>query len=148
MNNLIRDYVASNNKVLFDFADIESYDPDGNIILYEWDWDNDAVYDATGITQSHDYGDTVVHTVVLRVTDTISQQSTVFDNNVQALIDNPPVACFNWVDVDGPGVGTNINFDATCSSDDVDLSGYQLNDGKLIVSNRPGFGMKLMKKLS
>jgi len=32
-NNQIRDYCAANNKVLFDFADIESYDPDGNYFL-------------------------------------------------------------------------------------------------------------------
>ncbi len=29
-NEAVRDYVVANNKVLFDFADIESYDPDGN----------------------------------------------------------------------------------------------------------------------
>lgn len=29
-NNMVRDYVDENNKILFDFADIESYDPDGN----------------------------------------------------------------------------------------------------------------------
>ncbi len=29
-NNMVRDYVEANNKILFDFADIESYDPDGN----------------------------------------------------------------------------------------------------------------------
>ncbi|HSD84486.1 MAG TPA: hypothetical protein VLG46_11530, partial [Anaerolineae bacterium] len=29
-NNQIRSYVQANNKILFDFADIESYDPDGN----------------------------------------------------------------------------------------------------------------------
>jgi hypothetical protein len=29
-NNQIRDYVRQNDKVLYDFADIESYDPDGN----------------------------------------------------------------------------------------------------------------------
>lgn len=29
-NNQIRKYARENNKVLFDFADIESYDPDGN----------------------------------------------------------------------------------------------------------------------
>lgn len=29
-NNQIRDYCRANNKVLFDFADVESYDPDGN----------------------------------------------------------------------------------------------------------------------
>jgi len=32
-NNQIRDYCTANNKVLFDFADIESYDPDGNYFL-------------------------------------------------------------------------------------------------------------------
>ena len=32
-NNQIRDYCIANNKVLFDFADIESYDPDGNYFL-------------------------------------------------------------------------------------------------------------------
>ena len=29
-NNQIRQYCAANGKILFDFADIESYDPDGN----------------------------------------------------------------------------------------------------------------------
>ncbi len=29
-NEQIRDYCTDNNKILFDFADIESYDPDGN----------------------------------------------------------------------------------------------------------------------
>jgi len=32
-NNQIRDYCRTHNKVLFDFADIESYDPDGNYFL-------------------------------------------------------------------------------------------------------------------
>lgn len=32
-NNMIRTYCINNNKILFDFADIESYDPDGNYFL-------------------------------------------------------------------------------------------------------------------
>ncbi len=32
-NNQIRNYCAANDKILFDFADIESYDPDGNYFL-------------------------------------------------------------------------------------------------------------------
>jgi hypothetical protein len=36
-NNQIRDYVRDNNKILFDFADIESYDPDGNYYPYGGD---------------------------------------------------------------------------------------------------------------
>lgn len=36
-NNQIRAYCTANGKVLFDFADIESYDPDGNYYPYEND---------------------------------------------------------------------------------------------------------------
>ncbi len=37
MNNLIRAYCTANNKILFDFADIESYNPDGTYYPYETD---------------------------------------------------------------------------------------------------------------
>jgi hypothetical protein len=33
-NDMIRDYVAANNKVLYDFADIEHYDPDGTFFEF------------------------------------------------------------------------------------------------------------------
>jgi len=36
-NNRVRDYCRSNNKILYDFADIESYDPDGNYYPDETD---------------------------------------------------------------------------------------------------------------
>jgi hypothetical protein len=39
-NNQIRAYCQTNNKVLFDFADIESYDPDGNYYPNDTDWCN------------------------------------------------------------------------------------------------------------
>lgn len=46
-NNRIREFCRSRNKVLFDFADIESYDPDGN--FYGDKLANDACwYDANG----------------------------------------------------------------------------------------------------
>jgi len=37
-NNQIRDYCRDNAKILFDFADIESYDPDGEYYPEESDW--------------------------------------------------------------------------------------------------------------
>ena len=43
-NQHIRDYCIANNKILYDFADIESYDPDGN--YYEYATDNCNYYDA------------------------------------------------------------------------------------------------------
>jgi len=43
-NKMIRDFVTANNKILYDFADIESYDPDGN--YYEYPHDNCDYYSA------------------------------------------------------------------------------------------------------
>jgi len=40
MNDLIRDYCAAHDKWFFDFADIESYDPDGNYYPDETDFCN------------------------------------------------------------------------------------------------------------
>ena len=45
-NQLIRDYCIANNKILYDFADIESYDPDNN--YYEYANDNCDYYDSLG----------------------------------------------------------------------------------------------------
>lgn len=39
-NNQIRDFCVANHKILFDFADIESYDPDGNAYLALYANDN------------------------------------------------------------------------------------------------------------
>ena len=52
-NKQIRDYCAANNKILYDFADIESYDPDGTYFgdklvndACDYDSDNDGVRDS------------------------------------------------------------------------------------------------------
>jgi len=45
-NQLIRDYCINNNKVLFDFADIESYNPDGT--YFEFANDDCSYYDSDG----------------------------------------------------------------------------------------------------
>jgi hypothetical protein len=55
--------------VLIDFNASSSYDPDGEIVLYEWDFDGDGIYDTTGITSSYAYLEPGNYTVTLRVTD-------------------------------------------------------------------------------
>lgn len=47
-NQQIRDYCLANNKILYDFYDIERYDPDG--IFYEFTDDNCGYYDGAGGT--------------------------------------------------------------------------------------------------
>ncbi len=44
-NNQIREFCRQNNKILFDFADIESYDPDGNYFLDKSATDGCYYYD-------------------------------------------------------------------------------------------------------
>jgi len=46
-----------------------SSDSDGSIISYEWDFDNDTVIDATGVTASHTYNTQGSYTASLTVTD-------------------------------------------------------------------------------
>ncbi len=45
-NNQIRDYCRTNNKTLFDFADIESYDPDGLVNYMELLANDECSYDS------------------------------------------------------------------------------------------------------
>ncbi len=47
MNNLIRNYCIENNKILYDFADIESYDPDALQNYMEWCALDGLNYDST-----------------------------------------------------------------------------------------------------
>ena len=69
-----------------------SSDPDDNIILYEWDLDNDGQYDdATGVTTNVVFGDDVSFTVGLKITDDDGEidynTTTVTVNNVDPTID-------------------------------------------------------------
>jgi len=48
MNNLIRNYCISQDKILFDFADIESFDPDGITDYMELFADDGCYYDSDG----------------------------------------------------------------------------------------------------
>lgn len=53
--------------IIFDAS--ASYDPDGYIVSYKWDWNDDGVYDATGKTASHTWNRAGNYTIRLKVTD-------------------------------------------------------------------------------
>ncbi|MHC4797392.1 MAG: PKD domain-containing protein [Planctomycetota bacterium] len=58
------------------FDGSNSYDTDGNIVLYEWDFTNDGSFDATGVTASHEYVGVNEYTALLKVTDNIGLTGT------------------------------------------------------------------------
>jgi PKD repeat protein len=56
-----------------------SFDPDGTIVLYEWDLDGDGQYDdATGVNPSYTWGDDYSGSIGLKVTDNAGLSSTAF----------------------------------------------------------------------
>jgi PKD repeat protein len=79
----------------------DSYDPDGYIVLYEWDWDNDGIYDEyhTIPTAVHVFDSYGKYQVTLRVTDNKGLNGTKTNTVV---IDNPPLKPL----ISGPSNGT------------------------------------------
>ncbi|MDD5777993.1 MAG: NosD domain-containing protein [Candidatus Thermoplasmatota archaeon] len=61
--------ITTSSSVTFDGGNPYSYDKDGSIVSWEWDFENDSVWDATGSTVSHLFDIAGNYTVVLRVTD-------------------------------------------------------------------------------
>ncbi len=56
-NEQIRNYVRTNNKILYDFADIESYDPDGLVNYMEKRANDGCFYDSNGDGYTDDVND-------------------------------------------------------------------------------------------
>jgi PKD repeat protein len=108
----------------------DSNDPDGQIVSYDWDFDDDGVIgdiDATGIEVNHSFAVAGAHRVTLTVTDN--------DGNARAetqWIDvgkARPIATFIFTPTN-PNAGQVVSFDASTSTDaDGTIILYQWNFG-------------------
>jgi len=107
-------YPEPGETVTFDASD--SYDPDGTIVLYEWDWDTDGVYDEnhTTSTATHVWYEEGIYPVTLRVTDDVGSNDTRTKLVYVGII--PPVADFTWTP-QNPKSGETVTFDASDSYD-------------------------------
>jgi PKD repeat protein len=103
-----------------------SYDPDGYIVLWTWDFGD-------GTNQTNYYGDTYHYyprggryTVTLTVTDNFYGKNS---TSVSLYVDIPPIASFT-TDRDFGKVGTFLRFDASASNDpDGRIVRYEWNFG-------------------
>ena len=111
------DHAAVNQIITFDGRASYHTNPARSIVQWEWDFDGDGVYDATGPIVTHAYANCIIYHGSLRVTDDDTPPQTAesfFDVFVD--VDNhPPVA-----DADGPYAideGVDLILDASGSSD-------------------------------
>ena len=105
---------ANLNEVVTFKADGSS-DPDGTIEAYEWDFDNDALYDGTGTTASHVYHTGGSKIVTLRVTDNEGGRG--FRTRVVSVEFMRPTAKFTYTPA-SPRVGEVVSFDGSASTDE------------------------------
>jgi len=94
----------------------DSYDPDGYIVSYEWDWGNDGIYDEnhTIPTAVHAFNSTGNHQVTLRVTDNEGLNGTKTNT---VIINNYP----EKPSIDGPSKGTKgVVYNFTFNANDPD----------------------------
>jgi len=90
-----------------------SYDPDGVIVSYFWDFGDGT--NTTGVTTSHSYAENGTYTVTLTVTD--NDGASDFTSSIKTILitGQSPVADFTWLPTI-PLVGQLVTFDASISS--------------------------------
>ncbi|MCB1217143.1 PQQ-binding-like beta-propeller repeat protein [bacterium] len=94
-------------------------DPDGSIVLYEWDCDGDGAYESygTGITHEFTYMNAGIYSATLRVTDNLgSIDVDSLDITVNVPGNDSPTADLQ-ADVTSGDLPLTVNFDASNSSD-------------------------------
>jgi PKD repeat protein len=91
-----------------------SYDPDGYITSYEWDFGDGSVTTATYPAITHTYSNYGDFEVTLNVTDNEGKWDT---ETKPITVENPPTADFYWTPT-SPTVCENVTFDASISTPD------------------------------
>ena len=93
-----------------------SYDPDGTITSYQWDFDGDGAFDATGPVVYYRFGAAGTYSVRLRVTDDAGATGEGTRPVTVQVANQPPVARFTF-SPSLPLVGQPVTFNATSSYD-------------------------------
>jgi glucose/arabinose dehydrogenase len=94
---------GSSAPLTVEFSAAGSIDPEGEALTYEWDFNGDGTFDATGATATHTYTELGQYQAVLRVKDPegrfslTSQQVTVGNQAPTVTVETPPAgAFFDW----------------------------------------------------
>jgi hypothetical protein len=105
-----------------------SYDPNGYFTLYEWDWDNDKVFDEnhTNPTASHSWPIYGYYPVTLKVTDNSSKTEM---RTKTVRVGNQPPTAPTIIGPTGGGVGTEYKYTFITTDPDKDALYYYIEWG-------------------
>ena len=98
------------------FNDNGSYDPDGGPLVYEWDWDNDGIYDEQASEAWHTWNTPGTYYVNFRVTDD-ENQSAELPDPLEIVMENASPVPLAEVSKTDPVIDEIISFDASSSYD-------------------------------
>ncbi|MCP3883103.1 MAG: PKD domain-containing protein, partial [Sulfitobacter sp.] len=102
---------------------------DSGIYLYEWDWDSDGTYDATGVSATHVFDTPGTHSVTLRVTDHALQSDT--DTATVVLTTGAAPVAEAGGDITTEGFWP-VTFNGGGSSDDLGIYRYEWDFGDYV----------------
>jgi hypothetical protein len=113
-----------------------------DIDAYQWDWNNDGVYDATGASANHTWNNPGTYPVHLKVTDAQKGEGI---TSVNVVVNNIPPSN---VDAGGPYTGTSgqsvaLNGSATCAAVDTCSYAWDL-DGNGLYNDATGASINVV----
>ncbi len=113
-----------NQSILFNASN--SYDPDGEIDQYLWDFNNDNITDAYGKTSNHSYSAAGIKQAILKVIDNQGADNQT-SREINVLANQVPI-----VNIGGPyssEVNKSVSFDAYATDPDGNITKYILEFG-------------------
>jgi len=115
-----------------------SYDKDGIINQYEWDWDNDGIYDDNGISTNHSWSTRGSYLVKLRVTDNDYETNTKTTTINVTSLNEKPLASFTYQPLEPSDLQPIVFTDNSYDTDGTIVSyHWSFGDGTTSDENNP-----------
>ena len=122
--------IPSGQKINFDGALSSTFGSE--IVKYQWDFENDGVFDAEGVQTSFTYSEKGSYTVLLKITDNYGQTSS--DTCVITVTNSLPSSSFTRLPLE-PTIFDAISFSETCSDSDGTIISWYWDFGDGTTSN-------------